>query len=295
MRSERITMNQPAYFHITANGADARHFITCEAEYFAAFNLIGVCAANCPGVTIVSFSIEDSHPHMLVWGIREDCAFFKDRYETLYKHFVAATRKGGTGLVLHCELYPIGDDPDYLLNVAVYTIIQPTKDGKPVMYHDYPWGTGNAFFKVGRTQGRRLDSFSGRARMRLLHSEQKLPPDWIVGEEGYILPESYVNVERVESLFRTPKRMNYFLQNSSKAKRRLAAAECPSFSDQLVLSAIHDLCHSLFRKSSLETMDWKERAELIKQLRYRFSSDPQQLARVTGLSYETVTAMLDEM
>lgn len=131
--------------------------------------------------------------------------------------------------------------------------------------------------------------------MRLLHSEQKLPPDWIVGEEGYILPESYVNVERVESLFRTPKRMNYYLQNSSKAKRRLAAAECPSFRDQLVLSAIHDLCHSLFRKSSLETMDWKERAELIKQLRYRFSSDPQQLARVTGLSYETVTAMLDEM
>ena len=160
---------------------------------------------------------------------------------------------------------------------------------------NYPWGTGNTFFKVGRPQGRRLDSFSNRARMRLLHSEQKLPSNLIIGEEGYILPESYVNVERVEALFRTPKRMNFFLQKSSKAKRRRAASESPSFSDQLVLSAIRDLCQSLFRKNSLETMDWKEQTELIKQLRYRFSSDPQQLARVTGLSYETVSAMLDEM
>ena len=69
-------MNQPAYFHITANGADVRHFITCEAEYYAVFNLIGVCAANCPEVIVVSFSIEDSHPHILVWGIREKCAIF---------------------------------------------------------------------------------------------------------------------------------------------------------------------------------------------------------------------------
>jgi hypothetical protein len=95
-------MKQPAYFHITANGADARHFITCKAEYFAAFNLIGVCAANCPGVIVVSFSMEDSHPHILVWGTRENCALFKERFGDQD----AVTKR----LLLHSRSLTIPDD-----------------------------------------------------------------------------------------------------------------------------------------------------------------------------------------
>ena len=47
------------FFHVCANGADARNFIICQADYFAAFNLVAVCAANTE-VVVVSFSIEDS-------------------------------------------------------------------------------------------------------------------------------------------------------------------------------------------------------------------------------------------
>ena len=135
MRRESKAMNKE-YFHVCANGADSRNFIVCEADYYAAFNLIGVCAANTQ-VVVVSFSIEDSHPHFLLWGTREECSRFKVRYETLYGHYAAATRKGGAELSLRCELYDIGDDDDYLLNVAVYTIIQATKDGKAVMPYEY--------------------------------------------------------------------------------------------------------------------------------------------------------------
>ena len=120
------------YFHVCANGADARNFIICQADYFAAFNLVAVCAANTQ-VVVVSFSLEDSHPHFLLWGTEADCLRFKILYERLYSHHAAATRKGKSELVLRCELYPIGDDQDYLLNVAVYTVIQATKDGKAVM------------------------------------------------------------------------------------------------------------------------------------------------------------------
>ncbi|MBQ5481666.1 MAG: hypothetical protein IIT74_01340, partial [Bacteroidales bacterium] len=126
-------MHSKQFYHICANGADARNFIVCLGDYYAAFNLIGVCAAN-SRVIVVSFSIEDSHPHILLWGTEADCASFKEMFERLYRHYAAATRKHGADLYLHCELYPIGEDEDYLRNVAVYTVIQPTKDGKPVMY-----------------------------------------------------------------------------------------------------------------------------------------------------------------
>ena len=280
---------------ITTDHLTDRIWFRDEEDFKVGMNLVAILASSLP-VEILSFTLMSNHVHFVLAGSYEQVERFINEFKRRYAQHVR--KKYGVKEFLRgngVDIRPLDGTEEsqewgiayvQMNCVAANICLSPT---------NYPWGTGNAFFKVGRTQGRRLDSFSGRARMRLLHSEQKLPPDWIVGEEGYILPESYVNVERVESLFRTPKRMNYFLQNSSKAKRRLAAAECPSFSDQLVLSAIHDLCHSLFRKSSLETMDWKERAELIKQLRYRFSSDPQQLARVTGLSYETVTAMLDEM
>ena len=280
---------------ITTDHLTDRIWFRDEEDFKVGMNLVAILACSLP-VEILSFTLMSNHVHFVLAGSHEQVERFINEFKRRYAQHVR--KKYGVKEFLRgngVDIRPLDGTEEsqewgiayvQMNCVAANICLSPT---------NYPWGTGNAFFKVGRTQGRRLDSFSGRARMRLLHSEQKLPPDWIVGEEGYILPESYVNVERVESLFRTPKRMNYFLQNSSKAKRRLAAAECPSFSDQLVLSAIHDLCHSLFRKSSLETMDWKERAELIKQLRYRFSSDPQQLARVTGLSYETVTAMLDEM
>lgn len=280
---------------ITTDHLTDRIWFRDEEDFKVGMNLVAILACSLP-VEILSFTLMSNHVHFVLAGSYEQVERFINEFKRRYAQHVR--KKYGVKEFLRgngVDIRPLDGTEEsqewgiayvQMNCVAANICLSPT---------NYPWGTGNAFFKVGRTQGRRLDSFSGRARMRLLHSEQKLPPDWIVGEEGYILPESYVNVERVESLFRTPKRMNYFLQNSSKAKRRLAAAECPSFSDQLVLSAIHDLCHSLFRKSSLETMDWKERAELIKQLRYRFSSDPQQLARVTGLSYETVTAMLDEM
>ena len=283
------------YWLATTDHLTDRIWFRDEEDFKVGMNLVAILACSLP-VEILSFTLMSNHVHFVLAGSYEQVERFINEFKRRYAQHVR--KKYGVKEFLRgngVDIRPLDGTEEsqewgiayvQMNCVAANICLSPT---------NYPWGTGNAFFKVGRTQGRRLDSFSGRARMRLLHSEQKLPPDWIVGEEGYILPESYVNVERVESLFRTPKRMNYFLQNSSKAKRRLAAAECPSFSDQLVLSAIHDLCHSLFRKSSLETMDWKERAELIKQLRYRFSSDPQQLARVTGLSYETVTAMLDEM
>ena len=280
---------------VTTDHLTDRIWFRDEEDFKVGMNLVAILACSFP-VEILAFILMSNHVHFVLAGSYEQVERFINEFKRRYAQHVR--KKYGMKEFLRrngVDIRPLDGMEEsqewgiayvQMNCVAANICLSPT---------NYPWGTGNVFFKVGRTQGRRLDSFSCRARMRLLHSEQKLPPNLIVGEEGFILPDSYVNVKRVEALFRTPKRMNYFLQNSSKAKRRLAASESPSFSDQLVLSAIRDLCHSLFRKNSLETMGWKERAELIKQLRYRFSSDPQQLARVTGLSYETVSVMLDEM
>lgn len=116
-----------------------------------------------------------------------------------------------------------------------------------------------------------------------------------MGENGCVTPSSYVDVRRVEKLFRTPKRMNYFLLTSSKAKQRIDTIEegLPAFRDQVILAALPDLCRSLFGKIAVNELDESQLVELLRQLRFRFAANVNQIARVVGLTYAEAAAYLD--
>jgi len=292
------TMKQE-YFHVCANGADARNFILSRADYFAAFNLIGVCAAN-TDVVVVSFSIEDSHPHILLWGTREACSHFMALYETLYIHYAAATRVGGSDLVLRCELYPIGEDMDYLRNAAIYTIIQPTKDGKAVMPYDYLWGTGSLYFRsrfhipvwffdekgeISRPVP--FQSLGTRQRRSLLHTRiWSIPEDWLVCN-GFILPCNYVDVTRFESLYGTHNRFRVFLSSTRNREEmmleRMAAYRGVAMEDLEARKRCGDLCKQLFGFRDPRRLDTPNRIRLAKQLRRQFRLSFRQLATLVRL------------
>ena len=109
------------------------------------------------------------------------------------------------------------------------------------------------------------------------------------------LPGSFIPVKFVESIFRSPKRLSYFLLNSSKAKRRRDASEGgqPTFKDQVILAAVPDMCMSIFRKKDAAELDSDELVELIKLVRRRFSADIPQIARVLEMPYSKVARMLE--
>lgn len=155
---------------------------------------------------------------------------------------------------------------------------------------DYPWGTGGAFFQINQKKGRPISTLSLRLQRTILRTRTPLTGDYLIDEKGMVIPSSYVNVKFVENLYRTPKRMNYFLQNSSKARLR---AEAPSFNDQLIHAASRDLCVSLFRHKSINELTEGQKIEFLRQLRYRFSAEPNQLSRVTGVPYSEICRLLD--
>ena len=293
-------MEQLQYFHICANGADARNYIMDENDYYAAFNLVGVCAANTPGVVVVSFSHEDSHPHILLWGTQERCALFKDRFECLYRHYAAATRKGGADLVLHCELYPIGDDLEYLLNVAVYTIVQPTKDGKPVMFYDYRWGTGSLYFRSGCytpvwyfdedgviREPERFGDQGAVSKRNILHTRSwSIPDHWLVCN-GIILPTNYIDIPRFESIYQTYNRFRVFLSSPRKREeemlRKMTEARGVMFQDLEARTLCGDLCKQMFGTRDPRRLDSTQRISLAQQLRREYRLTFRQLATLVRL------------
>jgi hypothetical protein len=299
-------MNRIQFYHICAKGADARNFIICDADYYAAFNLIGVCAANCR-VVVVSFSLEDTHPHILLWGTYEQCTEFMLLFENMYRHYAAATRVGNTELFLHCEFYPIGDDEDYLRNVAVYTVIQPTKDGKPVMYYDYRWGTGSMYFRNRFYtpvwlfdedgvihQPERFGDQDSLAKRSLLHSRKlTIPDDWRVCN-GFILPDNYIDIPRFESIYHTHNR--YRVWTSSPKKReeemnlRMAEYRGVTFEDLEARQLCGDICKQLYGTRDPRRLSGTQRIAVAQQLRNQYRLTFRQLSTLVRLPETEIRA-----
>ena len=162
---------------------------------------------------------------------------------------------------------------------------------------DYRWGSGNCFFRASTLNGTPVRTLSRRKIRALTHSTEVIPEDWLFSQEGYILPDCYIARDFVQSLFRKPQRMLYFLEHSSKAAKRLSLSEqdIPSFKDQTIVAAIPDLCRALFHKNSFKELNPTEQTELLRQIRRRFSSNINQLCRITGLEYADAAKLLDSI
>lgn len=293
-------MENKQFFHLCGNGTQSRNFITCEADFQAAFNLIGVCAANTDAV-VVSFSIEESHPHALLWGTETACLLFKDKYETQYRHFAAATRSKGFELVLDFELYPIGDDENYLKNVAIYTIIQPTKDGKPVMFYDYRWGTGSMYFRSKNyvpvwyfdRQGvirepRSFGELTVREQRSIVRSKSlTVPSDWLVCN-GLLLPSNYVNPKIFENIYRTHNSYRVFSANSKAREdemlRKMADYRGITIDDIEARRLCGDLSKELFLIRDVRRLDTSQRLALAQHLRRQYRMSFRQLTFLVGLN-----------
>ena len=285
------------YWFATTDHLTKQIWFKDDEDFKMGMNLVAILAVAL-SVNVIAFVLMSNHVHFVFCCSHEQAERFMKEYKRRYSQYMH--NKYGIKELLRkvcVKIEPIDGMDESIEWCIAYIQMNPVAAGICLEASGYPWGTGNCFFKVTSTKGRKIGSFSERSRRKMLHSHVELPPHFFVNEDGYILPESYVDLDFVETVFRTPQRMNFFLRNSSKAKRRLDAGDqaLPAFRDQVILSAIPDLCNSLFHKTNVKELTEDEQAELLKQLRFRFSANVNQLCRVSGLSYEAVTNLLDRL
>ena len=256
-------------------------------------NLIAVAVFVC-GIRVLDFILMSNHVHFVVYATREEAKQFIDYFKLLYsKYFrkrygVAKFLRGNASDIL------ILDGEESVERAIAYVEMNCVAANICVHPSQYPWGCGSVFYSQNKNVSKNLlENMSQRAQIRLTHSKVKLPSDYRITAGGFIDPSSYIPVSFVEKLFKTPKRFQYFLSSSSKAKSRLSEDAMPSFRDQVILSGISDLLNTLFRKSSLSELIDREKAELLKQLRYRFSADIAQLSRITGIPYMEACCLIE--
>lgn len=282
------------FFLITTDHLETQLWFRDDEDFKAGMNCVAVVAFLL-GIDVLAFILMSNHVHFVLASSEEEAWRFITEFKRLFSHYLS--RKYQTRELLRgngVDVRPLILGDESLERAIAYVQMNCVAANVCLNPADYPWGTGNCFFRTTPDKGRPLGEFSYRSLTRLLHTKQDLPAGWLLGDDGFILPGSYVNKGFVENLFRTPKRMSFFLQNSSKARRRLELkeTELPSFRDQLILSAMADLCQSLFHQRDLGDLDAEQQAVLVSQIRRRFSADANQIARVTGIPYQEIARML---
>lgn len=284
------------YYFVTTKHLKDSVWFRDEDDFKVGMNAVALIA-SLTGVTVLAFVLMSNHVHFLIRCWPMDVDYFINELKRHYSRYVRnkygikeSLRRNGF------QIQEVDTEGESLEKIIAYIQMNPVAAGICLYPNQYRWGTGKCFFSEDPFTG---DPFGGLNRLRqkkLVHSKKQVPDNYLVCKEHYILPESYVDIESVEKIFRTPKRMAYFQNTSSKIKQKLDMEETvsPHFQDQVVLSALGDLMLALFRKDSLSSLNDAEKGELLRQIKYRFSSNIHQMARVIGLEYDEVVRLLDQ-
>lgn len=285
------------YYHLFANGSDAKNFITNINEMKTAFNRVGLCS-SLTDATVVSFSIEDSHPHILLWGEYKECVRFKKYYEDISLRCIARKRGSLDGVKLHCELYEV-TDPAYLRNVAAYTIIQATKDGKAIMPYDYLFGSGALYFRSAPftlpwqfneygeiIQPVQFKELTAREKQKICGSTSFIPDNWLVCN-GFILPNNYVDVKRFESIYVTHNCFRVFLASSKEKNKvvldKMASIRGIMLEDLEARKICESMCMTLFKRKGTRHITPEQRIILSRELSSKYGISIRQLATLTKI------------
>ena len=266
-----------------------------DEDYKVGMNYVAI-ASFAYGVMVLAFVLMSNHVHFVLYCTEKEAwAFINEFKADCSRHL--ALKYGVRDLLRRngVQIQRITPEDESFERAVAYTLMNPPAANICLHPSGYPWGTGGTYFKVHSLKGTRIGNMSENAIRKRLHTKRTLPDNWLIGEDGYILPESYVPISLVESLFKNPKRLDYFLRNTSKAKRRqeFQGNDLPSFRDQVLYAAIPDLCRSLFGKNGAAELNEEQRQDLVRQIRRRFSADIHQIVRVTSFPMEEVARFLD--
>lgn len=287
------------YFHICSDGNYSSVLFRDSADFKAAMNRLALLALRYR-VTVLAFVLMDNHFHFVVKvESKDDATFFANAFKRLTGLY--NTRKYGERA--SCRKLPVKMLPvrtiDNLKSVICYTLKNPTK-ARIAMFYNYPWGTGNLYFRCVQFGPETKDMQANRVKdmnqsqyrsMFLTHME--VPSSWMI-RDGVILPENYVPVRQVENLFKTTRSFMFFLSmnNDDEIERDMEEWNEVRLPDPELRAARNEMIDKMFGKTRLNDLSAPQRMSLARALRKRYYCSKKQLARIVRLPYEELAARL---
>jgi len=266
---------------------------TCQDDFKAGMNIIGISAKLFPSVKIITFELMTNHLHIMACGDEYTLVMM---FEMLTKMLSSFFRSQGRiiGWDRFNESHRVLETLDSARNVIVYD----NRNGFVVSDihtpYTYPWGANRYYFcqdsKQLAIQNSKKISVHEKRRFSRSHMSDTIE---LLSFEGYALPLSFCDIGLGEQLFHSAN--HYFLKISkcieSNSKIAREIGESVYYNDDDLFSVIIGLCKSDFANRAPSTLSPEARLEIAKKVRYEYNASAKQIQRMLKLDAGTLASL----
>lgn len=262
---ELIKEMRDGVYHLCTDGLQGQLIFNNHEQYAFGMFLMGLICYNY-NITIYAFVLMPNHLHVILKGDGERCllAFYFIR-----RKLSARLSKDGFAPLSKeywFKLVPIESEKQ-LKQEIVYVLRNPLEKGiSPAC--SYLWGTGSMYYYPKLKEILNcvpVSSISKRKMSALLGGEDTLPDHWLVNDYLGLLPESFVDVSSVRSLFPTPKDLQAALVKDYESFFQIAnkLGEITEFSKAETEAIVNQVLQNRFGGRELKQLTAMEKGKLI--------------------------------
>lgn len=198
--------------HVYSDGNAVNSLFDTREEKIAAMNMMAILAYSF-NVRILVQQVMSTHVHLIVSGEAVNRERFARELKRRLMHWASWKKHSAHSGIM------VGNDEIMtereLMNKFMYVYRNAIAAGYPGMPWEYVGWPGNIFFiNHDQVKGKPVSELSKTERREMLHSKKIPPEGWLHNGNGLVLPHSYVDWKRVETLFRSPKVFLAFLHQS---------------------------------------------------------------------------------
>lgn len=286
------TDDDHGFFHVCTNGTVLPWMFKDNEDFIYGMNRIGICHLL-TGITVLVFTLMDNHVHFILYGARERCRMFIDKYKLLTGKWIFHKY----GLPKYLKHLPISIIPlkteEDILETAAYIDRNAIMGGFPGMPYEYPWSSCRFMFRTDEDKKVRWNlkkDFTDNELRGILKSRISLPEDWTFDDNRMLNPMHFTDIRKMESLFKSPARYLYFLVKKLEGKinQTLEQDDRPFVSDKDLREITAGIALRRFGSKDIRTLNVNSRLLIARQLKHDYASSTKQLSRMLHLDAATL-------
>lgn len=279
-----------AYYHVCTDGNALAWMFKDTEDFIAGVNRIGICAfETC--IQIIAFILMDNHVHFVLYGTLPKCKEFITRYKTLTGKWISSKYQLKEYLKHLPSEFILIESEEQLLDTIAYIDRNSIVAGGRYLPSEYPWGSARYMFRQERDSGVQWISL-GNLRLReyrnLLKTRYELPQDWRIDARGMIDPQSFTDVVKANSIFKSPVRYIYFLSRKLEGKIDVDAVHGSRtfIPDKELRPIVAKMVMEMFQMEDVRSLNVTDRLSLARRLRREYVSTVKQISRMLSLDPE---------
>ena len=265
---------------------------TCDDEFRAGMNIIGISALICSDIKILTFVIMSNHIHITICG--DEAAIirlFNLIKGNLVRVFRARTIDWDSFREKHRHLQDLND----VRNVIVYDNRNGYLVTPSCSPFTYPWGANRYYFNpdAERLALSKAVPVTFREKRKIMRSHIADSISGLMMFDGYALPLSFCDVKSGERLFRSASNYFYRLGRSIESQKAIAGeiGESVFYTDDELFSIIKRMANERYNNESLGQLPPACKIDLAKAMRYDYNASVKQISRLTKLSQSTLASL----